>query len=290
MTGRLAGKVAIITGTGRGMGRQAAQRFAEEGAIVVGCDVDAEAADETLEILRDQNLTFDCMRPLDLSDESQVISLMKYVADTYGHIDVLYNNAMGQRMGNPSAMTLEAFNYTITNTLTIGWLCSKHAAPYMQASEGGSILFMGSIAGLPHGTGFVGNVPSFFSYSVAKAGVIRLAALLAVDLAPGNIRVNCISPSIVSSREDGLLPRIPGVFEAWEQRSLMRRVGLTSDVVNAAVYLCSDEAGFVTGHNLILDGGYLASFGEGVQDSDLREQCDAVLGKWYRHDVLQKTC
>src|SRR6476646_3835178 len=120
--GRLDGKVAVITGTGNGMGRTAALTFTREGAKVVGCDINEETAADTLRLVRDVGGDMECVFPVDLTVEADAKRVMDFAAERYGGIGVLYNNAVGIMAGDPTKMTNEAFDFTIRNTLTLSWL------------------------------------------------------------------------------------------------------------------------------------------------------------------------
>ena len=270
MTARLHGKVAVITGTGRGMARQVALRLAAEGASIVGCDIDAEAAEETQALVRSAGGKMESMYPVDLSIEESAHDLAEFAAEKFGGIDILHNNAMQLRLGSVEDSSFDDWHHTVTHTLTVPFLVSKHVIPHLRARGGGSIIFMGSVAGANIGTGYPGNLPILAAYSVAKAGVIRLASVLTNELAPDNIRVNTISPGCVAT-PNGLL--FYGT-EGSEQRrvtltpNLIDRLGEPDDIADAVLYLASDDARWVTGLNLAIDGGHHASGGFGPARAD----------------------
>lgn len=265
MAGRLQNKIALITGTGRGIAREVALRFAAEGASVFGCDIDAEAAQETLEIVRAAGGIMESLHPLDLSVESNVHRLLESVVERFGGIDIVDNNAMQLRVGPVESLSFDDWRFTLDQTLNVPFLVSKHAIPLLRSRGGGSIVFMGSVAGADLGSGYPGHLPLVAAYSVAKAGVIRLATVLANELAGDGIRVNTISPGCVETPSALFFYGEPGTERrrVTESATLIPRLGRPADIASAAVYLVSDEASWVTGQNLHVDGGHMVSGGRG---------------------------
>jgi meso-butanediol dehydrogenase/(S,S)-butanediol dehydrogenase/diacetyl reductase len=272
MPGRLEGKVAVITGTGGGQGRVAALRFAREGARVVGCDVKTEGSEETVEMVRAAGGEMVALQPLDLCDEVEVERLMALAEERFGGIDILYNNAGALRVGGVEDISLEDFEFTMDNEILIVFLAIKHAVPRLRARGGGVIINIGSIAGMV-GTGQAGNLTGLFSHCVGKAAVIRMSEVLAVELSPLDIRVNTISPGCIVTPAteptvgDGTSP----MGRAYVESALVDRLGSSEDIVNAAVFLASDEAAFATGSNFLIDGGWVASGGVGRPQARVQE-------------------
>ena len=270
MAGRLEGKVAVITGTGRGIARQVALRFVAEGASVVGCDIDEEVAEETLSIVRAAGGTMESLHPIDLTHEHDAHQLVEFAAEKFGGVDILHNNSTQLRIGGVEDLSAEDWRLTIDHALTAQFLTSKHAIPHLRARGGGSIIFMGSVAGADLGSGYPGHLPLLAAYSVAKAGVIRLASVLANELASVSVRVNVISPGCVATPvalgfygEEGSVQR-----RITESATLIPRLGTPEDIASAAVYLASAESSWVTGHNLRVDGGTMVSGGRGPASPD----------------------
>lgn len=271
MPGRLDGKVAVITGCGRGMARQVALEFAAEGAAIVGCDIEAEHAEETVAAVHDAGGRMVSLHPLDLTIEENAHRLAEFAAEKFGGIDILYNNAMAMRLGSVEDLPLDDWRFTIENTLTLHFLVSKHVIPHLRARGGGAIVFVGSVTGTHTGAGFQGNLAFLAAYACAKAGVLRLTSVLANELAEINVRVNSISPGYVGTPNGLNFYGAPGTEprRVAEHGALIRRLGEGEDIAKAAVYLVSDDASWVTGHNLIVDGGYVVSGGFGpANDAD----------------------
>lgn len=261
MAGRLAGKVALITGTAGGQGRAAALRFAQEGARVVGCDLQVEGTEETVKLVQAAGGEMVSRAPVNMSDEAEVESWIEFALAAYGDFDILYNNASGARFGPVDALSRDDWDYTLANELTLIFLAIKHAVPVFQRRGGGNIINTGSIAGLMAG-GAPSNLPGGMAHVVTKAGVIAMSRTLAVELSPLNVRVNCISPGGIDT--PGLAPLMNGPMgDVIVKMQLVPRKGQAEDIAAAAVYLASDEASFVTGVNLLVDGGAVASGGAG---------------------------
>jgi NAD(P)-dependent dehydrogenase (short-subunit alcohol dehydrogenase family) len=265
VTGRLNGRVIVITGTGIGMARQVALRCVAEGASVVGCDIIAEEAQETLEIVRAAGGEMESLHPIDLTNEQDAHNLLEFAATKFGGVDVVHHNAMQMKLGSVEDSSLADWQFTIDHTLLIPFLVSKHAIPHLRARGGGSMSYMGSVAGANLGTGYPGNLPLHPAYSVAKAGVIRLSSYLAHELAPWNIRTNSISPGCIGTPR-GL--NFYGPEDSPERgvvlgAQLTKRLGEPDDISSAVVYLASEEGSWINGTNWAIDGGHHASGGAG---------------------------
>lgn len=235
MSGRLAGQVALISGTARGQGEAASRRFAAEGATVVGGDVLAGPG----------------VPHLDVTDEASVQAWVQGAIDAHGRIDILYNNAGAVRFGRVDEQSFEDWRFTVAAELDSVFLACKHAWPHLRESAG-TILNIGSTAGM---TGSMTN--QRVAHTATKGGVIALTRQLAAEGAPYGIRANCISPGMIATpgaQENLLAPdhpmrRIAGAIP-------LGRLGTAEDVIGAAVFLCSAEASYVTGANLVVDGGW----------------------------------
>ncbi|MEV4686423.1 SDR family NAD(P)-dependent oxidoreductase [Microbacterium sp. LWH3-1.2] len=247
---RLHNKVALITGIGGGMGREAARRFAAEGAKVVGCDINAQGLDETVRIVREEGGEITGIGGVDLSDAATSARWIDDAAAVYGGIDILYNNASIQRFGPIDELAVGDWELTIRGELSIVFYAVRAAWKHLKA-RGGVIVNIGSVAGT-RGVEFMPqNV-----HGAAKAGVINLTQQLAVEGGPHGIRAICISPGFIETPATRFLVEDPppAIKATWD-RIPLRRVGQPDDIVNAAVFLASDEATWITGVNLVIDGG-----------------------------------
>jgi NAD(P)-dependent dehydrogenase (short-subunit alcohol dehydrogenase family) len=245
--------VAIITGGGSGIGRATCQRFAEEGARVVVADINQKGGKETVALLPKGKAVF---VKADVSREDQVVRLVKRAVRAFGKLDVLVNNAAAFVFGRVEEATLEDWNRVLgTNVLGPAW-CVKHAVPEMKKAGGGAIVTIGSISS------FIAQ-PDYVPYNTSKSALINMTRCLAMDLAPFNIRANVVCPGVIRT------PTLVRLIEEWKmtpediQRQwgnyhLLKRLGEPREIANAVLFLASDEASFITGTHLMVDGGYTA--------------------------------
>jgi NAD(P)-dependent dehydrogenase (short-subunit alcohol dehydrogenase family) len=251
--GRLDGKVAVITGAASGIGAATAKRFAAEGAAVVVGDLNEAGGRAVVEacVQAGGRAAF---QPVDVSREADVAALLRRAVDDYGRLDVLFNNAgLGGAIGPLESVSVDDWDRTQAVLLRGVFLGIKHAIAPMRAAGGGSIISTASIAGIRAGAG-----PH--SYSAAKAAVINLTRTAAVELAKDSIRVNCICPGGIHTPL--LSSRLPGGAEGLTPLLAMLqplpRAGYPEDIAAMALFLASDEAGFVTGASMVVDGGFTA--------------------------------
>ncbi|MBP6995531.1 MAG: SDR family oxidoreductase [Phycicoccus sp.] len=248
--GRLDTKVALITGIGAGMGREAALRFAAEGARVIGCDLNVDALEETVALGRAAGNQITGHGPVDVGNAAAVQAWIDEAAQVHGGIDILYNNASIQRFGAIDEISVEDWDFAIDMELNLVFYAVRAAWKHLKV-RGGVIVNIGSIAG----TRGVEFMPQN-AHGAAKAGVINLTQQLAVEGGPHGIRAVCVSPGFIATpATQFLVDNPPAPLKATWDRIPLRRVGAPADVVNAAVFLASDEASWITGINLVVDGG-----------------------------------
>jgi NAD(P)-dependent dehydrogenase (short-subunit alcohol dehydrogenase family) len=257
---RLADKVAVITGAGSvgpgwGNGRAIAYRFAQEGARIFAADRDMRNLDETLACVREIGGTIEPFA-CNVIDSAQVAAMMQACQDRFGRIDVLVNNVGGSAPGGPVEMSEDAFDAQVDHNLKSVFLGCKHVLPYLERQQGGAIVNIASTSGL-RWTG-----AAQVAYAATKAGVIQLSRVVAVQYAGKHIRVNTVIPGqlhtpMVEARL--AKQRAGGDVEALLRQRLARIplgfMGDGMDTANAALFLASDEARFVTGTEIVVDGG-----------------------------------
>ena len=248
---RFEGKVVLITGTGGGQGRAGALRFAAEGAVVVGADIKTAGHAETVAMVEDEGGVMTGSGTLDLTVADDVRAWVQQAVTEHGGIDVVYNNAGVFKMGDIASLSLEDWTWSVDRELNQVFSVTRAAWPHLVARGGGAIVNTASIAGvvtLGEGGGIV--------HAATKAAVIAMTRDLAVSGAAHGIRANSISPGTVQTPATQELFADPAGREARLGPQLIKRLGQPDDIVSAALYLASDEASFVTGVNLVVDGGY----------------------------------
>ncbi|MGV9711273.1 SDR family NAD(P)-dependent oxidoreductase [Gordonia sp. NPDC003424] len=248
---RLDGKVALITGIGGGIGRSAALGFAAAGAEVIGCDLNAAAAEETVLLAKEAGLSVRAMSGVDLGDPDQAADWVDEAAGVDGGFDLLYNNASTQRFGPITELSVADWDFTMRNELDLVFYTTKAAWSHLVARGGGVVLNVGSIAAL-RGVEFTPQN----AHGTAKGGVISLSRNLAVEGGRHGIRVNVISPGLIETDNTRQFIADPSEdTKAMLGRIPLQRHGQPDDIVDAAVFLCSDHATWITGTNLVIDGG-----------------------------------
>ncbi|MBS27469.1 MAG: 3-oxoacyl-ACP reductase [Alphaproteobacteria bacterium] len=265
MTDRLKGKVALVTGAGSigpgwGNGKAAAVLFAREGAKVLCADINGDAAQETADIIQDEGGVADVFTA-DVTDAVQVRDMVAACHDAWGRIDVLHNNVGIVAPGGAGEQSEEDWDKVVATNLTSMFLTCKQVIPIMQDQNGGSIINLSSISSLRYmGINYV-------AYPTTKAAINQFTKVTAGQYGSWNIRVNAILPgfnrtpmvdnAVVEMVQKGTDPDMTlDKYYAWREEKIpLRRWGDAWDIANAAVFLASDESSYVTGLELVVDGG-----------------------------------
>lgn len=249
---RLDKKVAVITGAASGIGRAIAERFAQEGAVVIGIDINHQGlAELAQQIQMDEGKIH--TKCVDITDELAVKACTKEIAKEHGRVDILVNDAAKFVLKGIEA-TPEEWQESFSVNVFGAASCTKHISSLMVKQHSGAIVNLASISG-------VIAQPLFLTYSATKAAIVQMTKNLALDLGGDGIRVNCVSPGTIitdaSEKHASKLRLTLDEFEKLEgEKTVLNKVGIPADVANAVLFLASDEASFITGANLMVDGGY----------------------------------
>ena len=254
MAGRLEGKVCVITGAGGGMGREAALAFCEEGAFVCAADVSLEAVEETVSHCPPDRAI---ATKADVSSEADVRAMLAATVERFGGIDVLYNNAGISPDDDASVVdtSVEAWERVLAVNARGVFLCCKHGIPYLLERGGGSVINVASFVAI------LGAATSQIAYTASKGAVLAMSRELGVQFAREGVRVNALCPGPV---ETPLLLNIYGSDPAALERRRIHwptgRLAKPREIVNAAIFLASDESTYVNGATFMVDGGLTAAY------------------------------
>ncbi len=263
----LEGKVACVTGCGSqspgwGNGKAIAVLFARRGAAVYGIDLNREAAEETRRIVEGEGGTF-AVGAGDVTDKATVDALVADCAARFGRIDILVNNVGHSLPGDPATMTEEAWDSQIDVNLKSAFLCCKAVLPLMEAQGKGVVVSVASTAAIR----YTGKPQA--GYAAAKAGLVQFSRVVAIDYARRGVRLNCVLPGLMdtplvekvardfASRETGM--DRDAFYRRRHEQVPMGRMGEAWDVAHAALFLASDEAKYITGTEILVDGGLCAA-------------------------------
>jgi len=245
--GRLDGKVAIITGSGSGMGRVEAVLFAKEGARVAVVDVIPEKGEETVKLVKEAGGEAIFIKT-DVSRAADVEKMVSTVVKTYGKLDIMVNGAaIAPEEGSTVELSEETFDKTIAINLKGVWLGMKYGIPAMIKSGGGAIVNFASISG-------VRALPTIPSYCASKGGVVSMSMVAALENAAHNIRVNCVAPGPISTQM--VLDQWPDEqIRHFSEMTALGRLGKPEEIARIVLFLVSDDSFWITGQTLVADGG-----------------------------------
>jgi NAD(P)-dependent dehydrogenase (short-subunit alcohol dehydrogenase family) len=247
----LAGQVALVTGGARGIGRATVERLVADGAMVSFCDIDADVGEEAASEIGDRTRFHRC----DLAREDQIADVVARTHAELGDVTILVNNAGINAHFDATRMTTEEWDAFMAVDLRPAWLTAKYVLPAMQAARRGAIVNVSSMHG-------VATIPNFFPYAAAKSGLIGLTRSMALDYGEHGIRVNAVCPGFVRTRlvQDSIDHNPdPAAAEAAMLRGVaLGRMAEASEVAAAIAFLVSDDASYITGTSLMVDGGVTA--------------------------------
>lgn len=250
MKDRLSGKVAVITGAASGIGAATARRFTAEGASLVLADVNEEGGRAVA-----KELGAKAFVTTDVSDPRQVEHLMQEAVNCTGALDIVFNNAGIGCYGKAPDLDLETWRKVVEIDLNGVFYGCKYAIQQFRRLGGGVIINTASISGLFGDFGLL-------AYNAAKGGVVNLTRAAAIDHARENIRVNCVCPGPIDTPLLRPLLGLPGVVEAYQESIPMGRVGKPEEIAAAVAFLASDDASYITGQAIVIDGGVTSATGQ----------------------------
>ena len=246
----LTNKIAIVTGSAMGIGGAIARRLAADGAKVLVADILPDAAEENVARIEKAGGTASAYQ-VDISQPEQIRPMIERAVELWGGLHFLVNNAWGTEEPDGSALTLteSAFDRALVTSQKAVYLSAKYGVPHIQTSGGGSIVNISSVHGQLVS-------PQSLAYEMTKAAIIAMSRQMAVDFGPLGVRVNCICPGhIVTERGAEHWESNPSLLRFFDQQYPLRHTGVPDDIASAVRFLCSEEAGFITGHTLVVDGG-----------------------------------
>ncbi len=246
----LKGKVAIITGARRGMGRSHALKLAEAGARVVVADISLADCEKVVKEIKGEAMAVAC----DVSKKAEVDKMVQTAVEKWGKVDILVNNAGICQFKPFLELTEEEWDRTLDINLKGYFLCVQAAAREMAKQKSGVIVNIASVAMGQQGIGF----PNIVHYCASKGGIVGMTEALAVELAPYNIRVNAVSPGMIETPMIDQIKQDPKTMAAMLNKVPMHRVGKPEEVSNLVLFLASDDSSYMTGSTVVVDGGWLA--------------------------------
>jgi NAD(P)-dependent dehydrogenase (short-subunit alcohol dehydrogenase family) len=249
MSGRLSGRVCVITGTGGSMGRAAAMAFAREGASVVGCGRNVAEAQATVEMVRGQGGTMVSLQPCQLTNPADCQALVDFAVRACGRIDVLFNNAAMAYFNWLEDITDEEWDRDRREEVDLVFFLTRAAWPHLKASHG-VVVNTASLNGL-----MSFKTLGSLAHTTAKAGIIAMTRQLAMEGREYRIRANSISPGVIETNQTREQLKDPDWAGPMLGKTLLGRLGRPEEVANVALFLASDESSYVTGADIVVDGG-----------------------------------
>ncbi len=249
MSLRLSGKICVITGTGGSIGREAALAFAQEGASVVGCDLNVQAAARTVAMVRAEGGTMVSLHPCHLTKPGDCAALVDHAVRTFGRIDVLFNNAARASFNRLEDITDDEWDRNRREEVDLVFFLTRAAWPHLKASHGVVVNTASLNAWLSFKT-----LPSL-AHTTAKAGIIGMTRQLAMEGREHGIRANSISPGLIETDQTREQLKDPEWAASMLGKTLLGRLGRPQEVANVALFLASEESSYVTGVDIVVDGG-----------------------------------
>ena len=242
----LAGRVCVVTGGGGGIGRAIAINLARAGALVAAIDRDDAGLSRTRAELHGSRHV---IAPCDVTSRDSIVAAADTIGSTLGACQVLVNAAALLRPGSLDTLSLEEWNMVLSVNLTGYFLCAQIFGAQMRSQKRGSLVHVASIAG-SHAQGRSG------AYSVSKAGLVMLSRQLAVEWGPRGVRSNVVSPGMIRTPMTEAIYQAPGVHDARRRLVPAQRIGRPEDIADAVVFLASERASYITGEEIVVDGGF----------------------------------